>query len=137
MKTILRAFPWVAVVLLAGCSTLLTDSYHYGTIEVRARLESGEPADGIPVILYRSAEHLAYGVTDFNGEYTFDFVPFGSVGVYVQLYPAYLTADSVEWDYRDGIDVSDGGATTAVFGDLIRLEPPPAATPLESTTPQR
>lgn len=130
MRHAARALRFTGIALLAGCSSLLVDSYDYGRIDVRATLESGEPAEGIPVLLYRDVEHLAYGVTDSQGEYTFAFVPYNSVGVYLQLLPRYITSDSLGSDYRDGIDVSDGGTATAVFSGLIRVEeepPPPQA----------
>lgn len=108
-----------------GCSTLLVDSYDYGTIEVEALMESGEPAAGIPLELYRNKEILAYGATNSAGKFTFSYVPFGVVGVYVQLAPEYETMDSRPSDYRDNIDLSDGGRTSLVFTGIRRTEPPP------------
>lgn len=108
-------------VLLAACSTLLVDTYNYGRIDVFATLDSGEPAEGIKLILYRDEEHLAYGTTNSRGEYTFSFVPFGSVGVYAQLAPTHMTADSIGSDYVDRIDVSDGGAATVIFTNWRRI----------------
>lgn len=111
---------------LSGCSGLLVDSYDYGTIEVEALSAEGDPVAGISLILYRNQEHLSYGVTNSQGRYTFASVPYGSVGVYAQLAPTYVSSGRRGWDVRDRIDVSDGGSVTVVFDGLLvaaELEP--------------
>lgn len=108
-----------------GCSPhLIVDNYRYGTIEVQAWLDNGEPAEGVDLLLYRNTEHLAYGRTNAEGQYTFTFAPDGSLGVVASLSAAH-SADAVRWaDYRDEIEVPNGRVAQVVF---TRLPGPPAA----------
>jgi hypothetical protein len=113
----------VIAFLLSGCSTLLVDNYRYGKIDVRVVMDSGEPAVGIPMVLYQDTLILAYGRTDVAGKYAFNFVPFGSVGVQLQLAPDYETSDGMPWAYNDDIDLSDGGQLDLLFTGIRRIPP--------------
>ncbi len=126
----LSALVALVVLLASGCSTLLVDNYRYGTIEVQAWLENGEPAEGLELLLYRNTEHLGYGRTDSEGKHTFTFAPNGSLGVMVELAPHFSTDSGNSSDYRDQIEVPNGQVAHVVFTKLRRTgvaEPVPPA----------
>ena len=116
----LSALTILAALLLSGCSQLLVDNYRYGTIQVQAFLMSGEPAEGVDLLLYRTPEQLAYAKTDANGEYTFTFAPNGSLGVVAFLAPNFSTDVGAGGDYRDQIEVPNGEVAQVVFTRLLK-----------------
>lgn len=73
----------MVMMLLAftGCSDLFGSGYAYGSIEVTAVDQHGDPVFGVPLTLYGKGRHFAYGATDVAGRYVFEFVPFGGFGV--------------------------------------------------------
>lgn len=72
----------VICLVATGCSLLLTDAFEYGTVEVTAQTDSGEPIPGVGMLLYSGTRHLATGDTDESGRFVFTFVPEGDLGVH-------------------------------------------------------
>lgn len=89
----------VLCLFLAGCSEIVGEPFHYGTVEVSATRRSGEPVPGVRLVLYTGTRHLGYGATDDNGNLVFSFVPEGSMGVGTYPPDGYRPLDLTEGYY--------------------------------------
>jgi hypothetical protein len=119
----LRRFAVVLVLLFYGCSDLLVDDYHYGTLEVQAIRRNGDPVADVQLILHRGGQHLAYGTTDEEGRFRFELVPFGVLGIVATLPEDYLSQGFQPLVVRESIDFQEGSVETVTLPPLLRKGP--------------
>lgn len=109
--------------LLSSCSSLLSDGYDYGRIEVEVVRRSGEPVPGVDLVLYNWERHMAYGTTGAAGRYVFEFVPEGEFGVRAVPDGGYLPLDyDIPSVFLDGVEVQKGGRAAVSF-TLLKVGP--------------
>lgn len=109
-----RAAAVLAVLLLAACADLITNTQPYGSIEVTAVLTNGDPLPGVQLMLYTSVRTMAYGSTGPDGKYVFKFVPEGAYGVQAIPPNGYSRAAGTP-RYIDGLHMSIRGHKSLKF----------------------
>jgi hypothetical protein len=70
-----------SLTLLAACSDILPPRFDYGTVEVKANTMADAPIEGVNLTLYTGTRVLAAGITDEDGNFRFELVPMGRLGV--------------------------------------------------------
>lgn len=104
-----RRLPLALMAVGVGCSSVFTEPFAYGTVEVEVTLPDGNGVPGLDLTLYSGTRHLGYATTDSFGSAFFDFVPEGPTGVSVRPDSIFRPARHPEGYYQTFRMVEGGG----------------------------